>query len=397
MTRKGRVPRKIDAWWKDALAGTALALLLGCGGTPESPESSPPETSANGQVTLSQEVLLAAGIRSVPVSKEVFHPHVVATGVIRPDAQRSVIIRSRIAGRVLRVAADVGDKVASGQLLAVLEGPDVTAAQARYRTALAREAAAKRAAERGAKLLQIGAMSLAEVESRNSEAEVAAAEAAAARQDLTRLGLNPENDASDPSHASEFKITSPLPGIVLERQVSPGLLVDREAALFTVADLTRVWAVADVYEKDLGQIQAEGEVEVRSDAFPDQVFVGRIAMVEPALDEQARTAHVRVVLDNPEGKLRPGLFVTVDVPLRGTSEVEAMAVPAGALQKISGLSAVFVELGPGRYELRPVDIGREAHGFVEIRHGLQPGEKVVSEGAFVLKSELLKGSIEGED
>jgi len=348
-------------------------------------------------VTLSQEVLLAAGIRSVPVSKEVFHPHVVATGVIRPDAQRSVTIRSRIAGRVLRVAADVGDKVASGQLLAVLEGPDVTAAQARYRTALAREAAAKRAAERGAKLLQIGAMSLAEVESRNSEAEVAAAEAAAARQDLTRLGLNPENDASDPSHASEFKITSPLPGIVLERQVSPGLLVDREAALFTVADLTRVWAVADVYEKDLGQIQAQGEVEVRSDAFPDQVFVGRIAMVEPALDEQARTAHVRVVLDNPEGKLRPGLFVTVDVPLRGTSEVEAMAVPAGALQKISGLSAVFVELGPGRYELRPVDIGREAHGFVEIRHGLQAGEKVVSEGAFVLKSELLKGSIEGED
>jgi cobalt-zinc-cadmium efflux system membrane fusion protein len=120
-------------------------------------------------------------------------------------------------------------------------------------------------------------------------------------------------------------------------------------------------------------------------------------MVEPALDEAARTAHVRVVLENPDGKLRPGLFVTVAVPLRGASEVEAMAIPAGALQKISGLSAVFVELGPGRFELRPVDIGREAHGFVEVRHGLELGEKVVSEGAFVLKSELLKGSIEGED
>src|SRR4029450_5723834 len=110
-----------------------------------------------------------------------------------------------------------------------------------------------------------------------------------------------------------------------------------------------------------------------------------------------RTAHVRVILENREGKLRPGLFVTVAVPLRGASEVEATAVPAGALQKISGIPAVFVDLGEGKYELRPVEIGRDAHGFVEVRHGLAEGERVVSEGAFVLKSELLKGTIEGED
>lgn len=397
MTGEGRVPRKLEAWWKAALAGPALVVLLGCRGAPEAPESAVPEAPGTGQVTLSQEVITAAGIRSVRISKEVFHPHVVASGVIRPDAQRSVIIRSRIAGRVVRVAVDVGENVGSGQLLATLEGPDVSAALARYRTAIAREAAASRAAQRGAQLLQIGALSVAEVEARNSEAEVASAEAAAARQDLTRLGLNPEDDASDPSHASEFKITSPLPGIVLERHVSPGLLVEREAPLFSVADLSRVWAVADVYEKDLGQIQAKGEVEVRSDAFPDEVFLGTIAMVEPTLDEAARTAHVRVILENREGKLRPGLFVTVAVPLRGASEVEATAVPAGALQKISGITAVFVDLGEGKYELRPVEIGRDAHGFVEVRHGLAEGERVVSEGAFVLKSELLKGTIEGED
>jgi len=396
MTRGSRTSPKPGTGWK-ALGGIALALWLGCGGAPEPPESSPPEAAATGQVSLSKEVIAAAGIRSVPVTKEVFHPHVVASGVIRPDAQKSVVIRSRIAGRVVRVAVDVGEKVGSGQLLVTLEGPEVTAALARFRTAIAREAAASRAAERGAKLLQIGALSLAEVESRNSEAEVASAEAAAARQELSRLGLNPGGDSPDASPAAEFRVTSPLSGIVLERHVSPGLLVEREAPLFSVADLSRVWAVADVYEKDLGQIQAEGEVEVRSDAFPDQVFLGRIAMVEPTLDEAARTAHMRVVLENPEGKLRPGLFVTVAVPLRGASEVEATAIPTGALQKISGLTAVFVELGGGRYELRPVEIGRDAHGFVEVRHGLVQGEKVVSEGAFVLKSELLKGSIEGED
>lgn len=397
MTGEGSVSRKLDARWKDALAGSVLALLLGCGGTPEAPESSIPAAPATGQVTLSQEVIAAAGIRSVPVSKEVFHPHVVASGVIRPDAQRSVIIRSRIAGRIVRVAVDVGEKVGSGQLLATLEGPEVTAALARYRTAIARESAAGRAAERGAKLLQIGALSLAEVEARNAEAEVASAEAAAAKQELLRLGLHPGEEPPDASQASEFRVASPLAGVVLERHVSPGLLVEKETPLFSVADLSRVWAVADVYEKDLGQIQAKGEVEVRSDAFPDEVFLGTIAMVEPTLDEAARTAHVRVVLENKEGKLRPGLFVTVAVPLRGASEVEATAIPAGALQKISGITAVFVELGEGKYELRPVEIGRDAHGFVEVRHGLAEGEKVVSEGAFVLKSELLKGTIEGED
>ncbi|MBI4169562.1 MAG: efflux RND transporter periplasmic adaptor subunit, partial [Acidobacteria bacterium] len=140
-----------------------------------------------------------------------------------------------------------------------------------------------------------------------------------------------------------------------------------------------------------------GEVEVHTEAYPGAVFEGRIALIEPTLDEASRTAHVRVVLENRSGKLRPGLFVTVAMPLRGASEVEAAAVPDDAVQKLSGLPAVFVELEPGLYELRPVETGREAHGMVEVRHGLEEGEKVVARGAFVLKSELLKGTIGGEE
>ena len=174
-------------------------------------------------------------------------------------------------------------------------------------------------------------------------------------------------------------------------------MIEREALLFEIANLSTVWAVADVYEKDLGQVEAKGSVEVRTDAYPDDVFPGHIELVEPALDEVSRTAHVRVVLDNRSGQLRPGMFVTVAIPLRGTSEVQAPAIPAEAVQKISGLPAVFVEKGPGLYELRPVETGREAHGMVEIRHGLQEGERAVVQGAFVLKSELLKGSIGGEE
>jgi cobalt-zinc-cadmium efflux system membrane fusion protein len=293
---------------------------------------------------------------------------------------------------VARVLVDVGNRVKAGQLLAVIESPDITAALARYRTAAAQEEALKKASERAERLLALKALSQAEVEARKAESEAAMAEADAARQDLTRLGLERGSRVSD-----TFQVTAPLSGKVIERSISPGLLVDRDAALFSVADLAHVWAVADVYEKDLGQVQEQGEVEVRTDAYPGEVFIGRIALLEPALDEASRSAHIRVLLDNPSERLRPGLFVIVAVPVHGASEEEATAVPAEALQKISGLPVVFVESGPGRFELRPVETGREAHGMVEIRHGLREGEKVVIQGAFILKSELLKGTIEGED
>jgi len=187
-----------------------------------------------------------------------------------------------------------------------------------------------------------------------------------------------------------------MSGVVLERSVSPGLLVERETPLFEIADLSEVWAVVDVYQQDLGQVQEHGEVEVHTEAYSGTIFEGRIALIEPALDEASRTAHVRVLLDNRAGKLRPGLFVTVAMPLLGASEVEAIALQEGAVQKISGLPVVFVEKEPGLYELRPVETGREAHGMVEILHGLAEGEKVVARGAFILKSELMKGTI-GED
>jgi len=379
------------------LIGVATALGLACGRTSESVPHEPAESSGPREVRLAEDALRAAGVEVIAVAPEAFHPHVVASGVIRPLSQKSVTVRSRVAGRVVRVLADVGDRVREGAPLATIEGPDVTAAVARSRTATARQESARRALERAERLLDMKAMSRAEVDLRRAEAESASAEAEAAHQDLVRLGLLPGAAPSAVGSLSEFPVLAPLSGQVLSRSVSPGLLVEREAALFEVADLTRVWAVVDIYEKDLGRIEEQGLVEVRTDAYQDTVFEGRIALVEPALDEQSRTAHVRVELQNQDGRLRPGLFVTVAVPVRGASEGEATAVPDGAIQKIAGLPAVFVEKGPGLFELRPVEIGREAHGMVEVRHGLKDGERVVAKGAFVLKSELLKGTIEGED
>jgi cobalt-zinc-cadmium efflux system membrane fusion protein len=375
----------------------AMLLALACDRAPVPGHQEKVEPPGNRQVRLSEEALRAADLSLVAVSRTAFHPHILASGVIRPVAQKSVLVRALVAGRAVRVRADVGDRVGAGQILATIEGPEVTAALARHRIATSRRDAARQALERAERLVELKAISRAEVDLRRSEAEATAAEAEASRQELTRLGIDPDRPPQGDSGLPQFEILAPMPGVVLERSVSPGLLVERESPLFTIADLSQVWAVVDVYQQDLGQVREHGDVEVQTEAYSGTVFEGRIALIEPALDEASRTAHVRVLLDNRAGKLRPGLFVTAAIPLLGSSDVEALALPEDAVQKISRLPIVFVEKEPGLYEMRPVETGREAHGMVEILHGLSEGERVVARGAFLLKSELVKGSIGGEE
>jgi cobalt-zinc-cadmium efflux system membrane fusion protein len=318
------------------------------------------------------------------------------SGLIRPNAQKSVVVRPRTGGRVLQVFVDIGESVEDGQTLCTLEGPDVTGAFSRYRTAVAREGVARGAAARAERLLAATAISRAERDARVAEAEAASSEAEAARQDLVRLGLDP-SAAVGSGRPSEFRLVSPLRGTVLGKSVAPGLVVEKDAPAFEIAALQEVWAIVDVYEKDLGQIQGTGDAEVATDAYPGEVFRGRLSLVEPVIDEGTRTAHARIVLENRQGKLRPGLTVTAELPLRGAKASEAIAVPAAAVQKIAGQVAVFVESEPGHFALRPVETGRESEGRIEIVHGLEQNEKVVVAGAFVLKSELLKKTLAGAE
>ncbi len=381
-----------------SIARLILPLLaaagIGCGGAREAPPEEHHEAVLAGEVHLTEAAARAAGIEVVPLAPASFHPHVVASGVIRPVTGKSVTLRAPAAGRVASVAVDVGDRVAAGRPLATLEGPELTEAIARYRVAVARHDASRRAAERAERLLAQEAISRAESEARRAESEAAAAEAEAARQELVRLGLDP---GAGPTATARFPIVTPIGGTILARHATPGLLVARDAPLFEVADLQTVWAVVDIYEKDLGQVTEQGEAEITTEAYPGRTFTGRIALIEPMLEEASRTAHVRVVLDNADCRFRPGLFVSVALPIRASTDAEATAVPAGAVQMVSGLPAVFVEIEPGRFRIVPVETGREAHGMIEIRRGLEPGARVVTAGAFVLKSELLKATIGGDE
>ncbi len=371
-------------------------FIIACGGKEEETHHSAPSERSQ-FVHLTEDAVRAASLEVTVVSRETFHPHVTASGVIRPVAQRSVRVRAVTGGLVVRLLVDVGDRVQKAQVLATIEGPEVAAAVARYRSAAARRKVARESLHRATDLLDLKAISRAELELRTADAAATAAEADAAHENLVRLGLDPESALAKPGPTSRYSVVSPMKGVIIQRHVSPGLLVEKEEFLFEIADLSTVWAIADIYQQDLGQIRAQGEVEVRSDAYPGQHFTGRIELIEPTLDEASRTAHMRIALDNRSGRLLPGLFVTVAVPLRGASEAQATAVPDEAVQKITGFPGVFIEHEHGVYELRPVETGREAHGMVEILHGLQDGERVVSRGAFLLKSELLKSTIAGDE
>jgi membrane fusion protein, heavy metal efflux system len=185
-------------------------------------------------------------------------------------------------------------------------------------------------------------------------------------------------------------LKAPIAGTVVERSVSLGQAVHRADDAFKIIDLTHLWVLLDIYEKDLRRVHKGQKVHLRTEARPGEVFEGRVAYVNPLIDEKTRTAHVRVEFDNPDGKLSPGQFVSARIlgdP--GHAPNEALAVPRQAVQTVDGKSLVFVKKGE-RFERRVVELGLSGGELVEVRLGLEAGEEVATEGAFLLKSELLR-------
>jgi cobalt-zinc-cadmium efflux system membrane fusion protein len=186
---------------------------------------------------------------------------------------------------------------------------------------------------------------------------------------------------------------SSIDGVVLERAVTLGQAVERATDAFKIADTGHVWVDLDLYEKDLQRVKGGGAVEIRADSYPAEVFKGRVAYVVPVVDPATRTAKVRIELDNPKGKLSFGQLVTAKlVGDPSTVETAVLAVPRAAIQRVDGRSVVFVK-GPKTddgFERRIVELGVSTGDQVEVRRGIKEGELVASDGAFLLKSELLR-------
>jgi len=191
-------------------------------------------------------------------------------------------------------------------------------------------------------------------------------------------------------------VASPVGGIVIEKSVTQGEVVSPEKMLFWVADLATLWVAIDVYEKDMSRLRAGTGVKVSVAAFPDKIFRGKISYVADVVDEKTRTVKARVTIDNAAGLLKPGMFASVLMETRNAGGERVIAVPEEAVQIEGAARYVFVRIAPDQFARRDIEVGRTLGKSLEVTTGLKEGEVFAFKGAFILKSELKKGEIEGD-
>lgn len=327
-----------------------------------------------------------------------------ATGRVGFNEDRQTPVFTPYAGRVVEVLASRGDSVRAGQPLVIIESPEVIAAfndlsAARSEADKSRIAleAAQKAAERARRLhereaiatrdLQQAETDLARVqeEARRADAAVAVAE--------NRLALFGKNAAEiqTGTRTSELRsvdrritIRAPIAGTIVDRRIGPGqyLKPDAPDPMFLIADLSTLWVQADVYESDLATVKAGAPVLVSVEAYPNRTFPARITFISPTVDPATRTVRVRCQVSNHDHLLKPEMFARIRIAAAQRAEP---VVPASAVVSAGSDAVVFVEASPGHFRERRVSTGTEQRGQVVITSGLQPGERVVTKGALLLK------------
>ena len=345
------------------------------------------------------------GLRVTSANVEPLKESIEVTGTVQPIDSHVGHIRPLTGGRLRAVLAKVGDRVTSGQPLAQLDNVEAgdlnsqyLSAQADLKKLQAQQAVAQEQLERDTHLVAIGAVSQKELDS--SKAEAKAMQASIEAQESLISGLNVRMrrlgvDDGNQSSPSIIAIRSPFAGVVINVAAAPDTVVDPSSELFEVADLSRVWVQADVYEKDIGRIRVGQMASISVDSYPGEKFTGEMTYIGDIVDLQTRTVKVRCEVPNPTTKLKLGMFVSVSLPT--IFNKNALAVPATAIQQVEADKVVFVQRDATHFEKRVVQLGEDTGDWIEIISGLQKGEKVVSQGAFFVKSELLKEQLGGEE
>ncbi|MHB8111811.1 MAG: efflux RND transporter periplasmic adaptor subunit, partial [Syntrophorhabdaceae bacterium] len=188
-------------------------------------------------------------------------------------------------------------------------------------------------------------------------------------------------------------VASPIGGIVIEKTVTQGEVVNPDKQLFLVADLSTLWVVVDVYEKDISRLRVGTGVKVSVAAFPDRIFKGTISYIADVVDEKTRTEKARITIDNASGLLKPGMFATVLMEAAHGGTERLIAVPEEAVLLDGAKQCVFVQVAPDKFKKRDIETGRALGKRLEVIAGLKEGERVAVQGAFILKSELKKGEL----
>ena len=339
-------------------------------------------------------------VRTAVVGRRRLEAPLPLTGEIRFDERRVTHIAPSTEARVRAVKVSLGQRVQAGQALVELESVALGEAQSQYLEARGALELARRAAERAESLRQEKIASEKEWLQARADHETAEIRTRAAREKLVRLGLSVGEVDAIPGRGGTagrgtLVLRAPSAGVVLEMHAVPGELVRPDQSILTVGDLSDLWLWADLYEDQLDRVVASEKETLRAGvtvkAYPAEVFPGTVDFVGPTMDEKTRTVKVRIAVKNLAGKLRAGMFAAVQLYLPG--EEEALALPRSAVLSDQGRSFVFVHRQGEFYMRRPVQTGRTSLDWIEVTSGLAGGETVVSSGAFLLKSDVLRSKM----
>jgi membrane fusion protein, heavy metal efflux system len=365
---------------QSVLIGLLCLLLLAC----QAKEKDPPKkviSLPKNEVLLGFNSPKRAYIKEAiieAVQRPLMDP---ATGKITYDESHTVRVSSPITGRVVEINATLGAKIQSGSILTVLDSPELGQAQADYANALADLSLANRAFQRQQELYSHGIVPRKDLEQTQDTVTRAHSEAERAKLKLGNLGVL--NNRTD----NRFALHAPISGVVTERSINPGMEVRPDLAdpLFVISDLKTLWLQMDIFEKDLGLIHVGAKVLLTVPAYPDQTFTATVSYINQVLDETTRTVKVRCMVPNPNGRLLPAMFAAVDV--QSDPNDKAIVVPLTALFTEDESDWLFVAIGDGHYQKRPVKAGLRLKDKVVIAEGLQAGDRLVIDGALLLRTE----------
>ncbi len=340
------------------------------------------------KVKLSDAVIADAKIGTAPAVREALAITLSLPGELLADPDKSARVSSPVAGRLERVDFKEGSAVKKGDVLAVVKIPELGKLRAESLAVAAKAKAARANADRLKALKEQRFAADQDVANAEAEASALEEEASGLREQLSALGGG--------STSSSLALRAPVSGIVLSRDATIGQPVTAEQTIASIADLSELWFLGRVFEKDLGQLRTGAAADVILNAYAKDVFHGTVEYVGKQIDPGSRTVTARIRLTNRDDLLRVGLFGTARV---ATDERDApvLAIPGDAVTEVAGKSVVFVRHPDGDFELHPVTLGRNGPGRVEILTGLREGEQVVVSGVFAVKSAILKSTFAEEE
>lgn len=355
-----------------ALVALLAALMAGVGCSKE-----PPVAASQAPVTVDPDVFSVDHpelFKTAKAETRGLPTEMTANGTVTPDVTRTIHVTSLGGGRVVDLKVKLGDAVTKGQTMLVISSPDLAAAMADYRKAVADEVLSNKALDRAQVLYDKGAIAAKDLETAQDAEDKAKVDVTTAEQHVRVLG-------ADPAHPSPLiDLRAPVSGTIVEQNVAgfEGVKsLDNTPNLFTIADLSRVWVVCDVFENDLGEVHLGDSAEIRLNAFVDRVFRGTVADIARVLDPSTRSAKVRIVLGNPDGALRPGMFAVAK--FRSRKMTERVVVPATAIMRLHDKDWVFLRVRANSFRRVVVQAdGLAPDGMQEIRDGVKLGDEVVA-------------------